>query len=334
MFKNAMAFGQKILFKIGQKSPEILLVAGVLGVATGFVLAAVKSSEVKQVVEETKEDFEDLKQAEESGEIRKKSKPLYVARIIGRFFIKFCKAMGPAVGIELAGIGFIVWSYSIKQKRYLGALSTIDLLSASFAEYRKRVREDAGDDKDFEYLTGAKKTIVKKIIQHDDGTTEEVESEEFVVDDESKKGYNNLYGRFFDEFNNPGGNWTKDPYSNSNFLQNVEKHATWVLKTRGWLFLNEVYAMLGYEPTWYGGIVGWLRDGELNGVPVTGEVSFRCKDIYSRYPTERSYFLDINCDGVIIDELRTRERVRETANKRMQEMVRKAWKQEVEGAHS
>lgn len=337
MLKEAIAtaktVGKKLIFKASQKSPEILLVAGLVGVAAGFVMAAVESPKVKQVVEETKAELEDVTKLEEANDIPKSKRFQHVMKVIVKGVWKFIRVFGAAIGIEAAGIGFIIWSYAIKQKRYLGALSTVELLTSSFAAYRKRVVADAGEDKDFEYLTGTKKKLVKKIIEHEDGTTETIKEKEFTAEEIPSQPGENLYGRFFDEFNNPGGNWTKSPLSNAAWLKAVEKQANYILESRGWLYLNELYMMLGYEPTWYGGIVGWLKEGEINGIPVAGHISFRCKDIYKTNPTERSYFLDFNCDGVITDELRTRDKVKSLANKRMQEMMQKAWKAELAGVN-
>ena len=82
-----------------------------------------------------------------------------------------------------------------------------------------------------------------------------------------------------------------------------ENYANDLLKTRGHLFLNEVYDMLGIPRTQAGQIVGWVYD-EKNPVG-DNFVDFGILDLYDEKKREfvngyeRTILLDFNVDGEI-----------------------------------
>lgn len=65
------------------------------------------------------------------------------------------------------------------------------------------------------------------------------------------------YARFFDE-SCPG--WSNDSEANLTFLKMQEQYATEKLRAQGYLFLNDVYDMLGMPRTKAGQVVGWIYD--------------------------------------------------------------------------
>lgn len=67
------------------------------------------------------------------------------------------------------------------------------------------------------------------------------------------------YARFFDE-DSPV--WTKDVEHNQMFLKYQENYANEKLRACGYLFLNEVYEMLGIPKTAAGQRAGWVYCGE------------------------------------------------------------------------
>ena len=80
------------------------------------------------------------------------------------------------------------------------------------------------------------------------------------------------------------------------FLKRNERYANDILRTRGYLFLNEVYDMLGLPRTVAGQIVGWRYDEHKT-------VSF---NIYSKDNSDfvngyrHEALLDFNVDGNIL----------------------------------
>ena len=80
--------------------------------------------------------------------------------------------------------------------------------------------------------------------------------------------------------------------------------ATERLKRNGYLFLNDVYEMLGFPKTKEGQVAGWIYDEENpigDNVVDFGIYNLTCKkniDFVNGY--ERSIVLDFNIDGDIL----------------------------------
>lgn len=99
------------------------------------------------------------------------------------------------------------------------------------------------------------------------------------------------YSRFFDENNQL---WMKANVVNRFTLNNQRKYIYDLLVTRGYLFLNEAYDMLGFSRTKNGQLVGWTyKEGMTVG------------DIYMIYRRGESfvYLLDFKPQGIILDEI-------------------------------
>lgn len=92
-----------------------------------------------------------------------------------------------------------------------------------------------------------------------DISTEEVEKEtEAVVGIEKK--ILELHSMFAKVFDSECAAWTKDQEFNLAFLKQQEDYFNNVLRIRGYVFLNEVYAALGIPRTKLGQIYGWVYD--------------------------------------------------------------------------
>lgn len=109
------------------------------------------------------------------------------------------------------------------------------------------------------------------------------------------------YARFFDE---SSPYWHSDPEYNLMFLRIKQENANARLKSQGYLFLNDVYAMLGIPRTKSGQLVGWVYDSEnVNG---DNYVDFGLYDENNRQfvnEFKRSILLDFNVDGLIFDKI-------------------------------
>ena len=110
------------------------------------------------------------------------------------------------------------------------------------------------------------------------------------------------YARFFDD---GCDNWQKDSEHNLWYLKQQQNYANEKLKINGYLFLNEVYDMLGIPRTKAGQIVGWYYDEkdptrdnyvDFGIYDVTKEAN---RNFVNGY--ERTILLDFNVDGPIYD---------------------------------
>lgn len=66
--------------------------------------------------------------------------------------------------------------------------------------------------------------------------------------------------RLYDKFNPNWQNYYKK--RNAFFVQSVQMHVNHLLKVRGYVFLNDIYDLLGFERTIEAGMVGWIWGSE------------------------------------------------------------------------
>ena len=175
------------------------------------------------------------------------------------------------------------------------AYATID---RSFKEYRGRVVERFGKELDRELRYNIKAQEIEEKTVDKDGN-ETIEKKTISVVDP------NMYSDYARIFDNGSMGWTKDPEYNLMFLKLQQNQANDRLRAQGYLFLNDVYDMLGIPRTKAGQIVGWVYDEEN---PVGDNfVDFGIYDIYNEKACdfvngrERSIVLDFNVDGNILD---------------------------------
>ena len=110
------------------------------------------------------------------------------------------------------------------------------------------------------------------------------------------------YARFFDETN---PNWTKNAEYNIFYLIAQQNYANDMLKARGYLFLNEVYDMLGMPRTKAGQLVGWVyKENNTDGDNYVNFGIYRTEH-NAKYLNgfENSVLLDFNVDGPIFDKI-------------------------------
>lgn len=129
---------------------------------------------------------------------------------------------------------------------------------------------------------------------------EEAEKEIMKMDEGDDRFMVSCYAKVFDE---RSPQWLPDSEYNLTYLTMQQQYATQKLKSSGYIFLNEVYEMLGLPKTKAGQVVGWLYD-EKNPIGdncVDFDIySIRNADFINGY--KNSVLLDFNVDGVILDK--------------------------------
>lgn len=293
----------RVGFQIKKHSPEILLVTGITGVVTSAVMACKATTKVDAIVEESKKSINMIHEGMEAGNIcdveyteEDGKKDLAIVYI--QTGVKFAKLYGPSVLLGLTSIGCILASNNIIHKRNVALSAAYTAIDRSFKGYRSRVIERFGESMDRELRYNIKTQEVKEtVVDEETGKKKTVKSTVSVVDPNTYSDY----ARFFDEY---CAGWTKDAEYNLMFLRQQQNYANELLKSRGHLFLNEVYDMLGIDRTKAGNIVGWVYDEEH---PVGDNfVDFgiyvldneKARDFVNG--RERSILLDFNVDGDIL----------------------------------
>ena len=293
-------------FQIKKHSPEILIVAGIAGVVTSAVMACKATTKINDILDQTKEEVGKVNDALDNEKISedvysKEDAKKDLAIIYIQTGVKLAKLYGPSLILGALSITSILASNNILRKRNVALAAAYATIDNSFKEYRSRVIERFGKDLDRELKYNIKAKEISETTVDENGKETTVTKTVPVVESEEPSDY----ARFFCE---GCAGWTKDPEMNLVFLKQQQNWANELLKTRGHLFLNEVYDMLGIERSKAGQVVGWVYD-ETNP-NCDNYVDFGIYDIYNERKRafvngwERSILLDFNVDGDIYSLLR------------------------------
>lgn len=293
-------------FQIKKHSPEILIVAGIAGVVTSAVMACKATTKINDILDQTKEEVGKVNDALDNEKISedvysKEDAKKDLAIIYIQTGVKLAKLYGPSIILGALSITSILASNNILRKRNVALAAAYATIDNSFKEYRSRVIERFGKDLDRELKYNIKAKEISETTVDENGKETTVTKTVPVVESEEPSDY----ARFFCE---GCAGWTKDPEMNLVFLKQQQNWANELLKTRGHLFLNEVYDMLGIERSKAGQVVGWVYD-ETNP-DCDNYVDFGIYDIYNERKRafvngwERSILLDFNVDGDIYSLLR------------------------------
>ena len=297
----------KVGFELKKHSPEILVTAGVVGTVATTVMACKATTKAGDILDEFNSNMDDINKVVEMGkeeyteDVMKKD----IAIVYIQTGVKFAKLYAPSVALGALSITSILAGHNILRKRNVALAAAYATIDKSFKEYRGRVVERFGKELDHELRYNIKAKEFEE-VQTDDKGKEKVVKNTVQV---SELNEISDYAKFFDEGCN---GWTKDPEANLLFLKKQQTYANNRLKANGYLFLNEVYEMLGIPRTKAGQVVGWIYD-EKNpvgdnyvdfGIYDTNKNSNWAnanKDFVNGY--ERSILLDFNVDGDILNNI-------------------------------
>ncbi len=288
--------------KVRKHSPEILAGVGVVGVIASTVMACKATTKLSDVLEESKEQLDKIKEVatdpayEEKysqDDAKKDTTITYV-----QTGVKVAKLYAPSVILCAGSLGCLLASNNILKKRNAALSAAYMTVDKSFKEYRKRVADRFGEEVEKEIRYNIKAKEVTTVDENGNEVTETVK----VMDETDDPNTYSDYARFFDE---SCAAWQNDAEYNLTFLKAQQQYANDLLKSRGRLFLNEVYRMLGIDETKAGQVVGWV----YNPDNPTGDnfVDFgiynmqreRVRAFVNGY--EPNILLDFNVDGVIWD---------------------------------
>lgn len=299
-------------FKIQKKSPEILIVVGIVGGITSAVMACVATTKAGKIVDDTKVALDDCHEAMETGMTKagetyseqdcKKDTTLIVVQT----GIKFVKLYGPSVALGALSITSILASHNVMKKRNVAIAAAYAAIDKSFKDYRSRVMERFGEQVERELRYGIKAQEVERTVKDENGNEQQVKETVNVLPHGIDPTKYSPYARMFDE-THPDWRDDRDSHDpnerNRFYLLARQSQANDMLQAKGHLFLNEVYDLLGFRRTKAGASVGWIYDLEH---PIGDNfVDFGIFDIYKSKARdfvngdEPAIMLDFNCVGDI-----------------------------------
>lgn len=294
----------KAKFKVKKHSPEILVVAGVIGTVTSAVMACRATTKLSKILDEAKETEIVFSEGMESGYIADQEyteedgkKDLRITKV--QTGLKVVKLYAPAVILGGLSITAMLTSNNILRKRNVSLAAAYAAVDKSFKEYRGRVKERFGEELDKELRYNIKAKEIEEVVKDEKTGKEKVQKKIVNVSDFDDC---SEYAKFYDC---GCTGWTKDPELNLMFLRKQQDFLNDRLKAEGYLFLNDVYDALGIQKTKIGQIAGWVYD-EKNPVG-DNYIDFGIYDTHReanrRFVNglERTILLDFNCDGDILD---------------------------------
>lgn len=284
--------------KAQKNAPQMLFVGGTVGVVVSGVLACRATLQLEAVLDEAAEARDEARRVRQDHPDRYSETALRsdMTKLYVRHALAVTKLYGPSIVVGGASIAMLVKSNSILRKRNAALTAAYTSLQTAFMDYRARVREELGEEKDREFLHG------KHEVTEYSSNGKKVKK--FKAGDENK----NPYSFVFDETNI---NWSKNHDYNVVFLRGVQNMANDRLRSNGHVFLNEVLSDLGMKHTKAGACTGWVYepkweddeqgDGFVDFGIFTDSTNSQIHDFL--VGLEGGVWLDFNVDGNILDRI-------------------------------
>lgn len=273
-----------------KNSPKVLFGAGIVGMVGSTVLACRATLKMDEVLEEAKGKMDTARTLQhENYSDLDRSRDITLIRL--QTGTKIVKLYAPAIILGGVSIAALTRSHNILNRRNAALTAAYAALEKGFDEYRARVIEKYGEDQDRDFRYGTQQVEVtdekgkKKIVKR-------------VSTDEPS-----IYARFFDY---GSSSWSKEPEYNLMFLHCQQNYANDLLRSRGHVFLNEVYDMCGIPRSKAGAVVGWVlsKNGETDNFVNFGVFDGKtqvARDFVNG--NEGAILLDFNVDGIIYDKI-------------------------------
>jgi hypothetical protein len=208
--------------------------------------------------------------------------------------LKITKLYAPAFAVGVVSVACLTGSHVILTKRNVALTAAYAAVDKAFKEYRGRVVDELGHNKDEEFRYG----VVEKEIAVDTDQGVAVKTVKIVNKDNKSDPYSFLFDR------DTSQNWSPTPAYNLMFLKAQQSYANDLLNGRGHVFLNDVLDMLGIPRTKHGAITGWVKGGSGDGYVDFGILSGNTYE-GQRFLNgdEKSVWLEFNVDGPIYDQI-------------------------------
>lgn len=285
-------FTGKAALVLKKHSPEILVFLGIGGTVTGAVMACKATRKLDDVLADHTERVETAKKQDPDN---KKE----LTKAYAHTGVQLMKLYGPSFTVGALSVSSILAGNNILRKRNVALAAAYAAVDQGFKDYRGRVVERFGAETDNELRHNLHKEKIEETVEDENGKKKKVRREITVAGD----GAPSDYARFFAKGEAKAAE-INDDY-NLLFLKSQQELANHILRAKGFLFLNDVYEMLGIDPSIPGQMVGWVYDKNdaANG---DNYVDFRIQEVYRKNSDEpgdyrKVFLIDPNVDGGILE---------------------------------
>lgn len=300
MVASATKMFNKVAFKLRKNAPEIMVVSGVVGGVVSAVLACKATTKAQDILNEAKDQVDKVHEVLNDSEgyieeYTEQDSKKDLALIYVQTGIKLFKNYAPAIGLGAVSIAGILGGHNILRKRNIALAAAYTTIDQAFKDYRGNVIEHFGEsvDKQMRYNLKAE-TITEKVEDPETGKKKTVKKDVLIPQGD---GIHSGYARMFDQGNYA---WENDAQLNRAFLSSQEEFANQKLRAQGYLFLSDVYKVLGFRDDRASHCVGWVFDEDNPKGDNYVSFGFRDNPEFMN-GHEPSVILDFNVDGPILD---------------------------------
>ncbi|AXQ61288.1 hypothetical protein SEA_LIBERTYBELL_47 [Streptomyces phage LibertyBell] len=282
---------------VKEHSPVLLAGLGIAGVVATAVLAGRATLKASAVLQEAEENLKSVEQDDKNPVDVEKS--VFSTQV--KTAIEIAKIYAPTVIMGTVTVLSFMGSVKILRARNAAISAAFAATNTAFNNYRERVVADQGEGKDREYMYGG--TEMEIVEEGPNGP--ETRTVTAVDAQDIKDGkIGSPYAKVFDETNI---NFSRIPGRNSDFIQGQMLWANDLLNSKGIVFLNDVYELLGFERTEAGQRVGWVKGSQEGDSYITFGLwesgVFQGKEWLLRHD-HQSVVLDFNVDGEVAQLLK------------------------------
>lgn len=295
--------------KVKAKSPEILMVVGAVTFVGTVVVACKQTLKAEEILDEHErrlKDIEDVKElAKETPESvsypeseERKDRAIAVLHT----GCSFAKLYAPAILLGAVSITCFGASYGIMKKRNVALSVAYTTLSEAFTEYRKRVKDDLGEEADEQFRYGCKRVKKASVVGKDEAGNDIVTEKEDVDTVPWDEGDGMLDNAVFLFAPETSKYYQPSEVLNDTAISIARNNLQIDFDINGHLFLNDALKALGLREVSYGQLVGWIKG---IGDPY---IDFRTKKVYRPVKDRPGYFecvyeFDFNTCGTMWDKI-------------------------------
>lgn len=278
-----------------KNAPTLAIGAGVFGLVGAVYLSGKAAIKTQDILAEHREEMKQEDDAYEEvivirqddpeacPEVTEKTHNAAKLSISMQTGVKVLKAYGPTLAVAGLSIVAIVYGRNIFQKRLTSLAAALQITTATLERYRTAVAEETGEEKEAEIYKSATMKHLERMANQID-SLEEAHSARNKVS-------RTAFARWFDQSNSM---WTNQPGENRFLIANSQNYFNDILHRRGYVFLNEVYTHLGFQPVPEGQTMGWVRNSDF---PDT-VIDF---DVFNSQSSESRAFVNDLTPNVLLD---------------------------------
>ena len=263
----------KAALKLSANAPHIMVGVGVVGVVAAGVMACKQTMHAHhrhaQAISERTRIRAFVEKNPESDEAKTLKRDIFGSYV--REARDMAVIYGPALSVAAVSLACIVGGHFKLNNRYIATTAALNTANSKLAAVEEKLVDEFGAEKASEVMQESAKEVISP----------------------------DAYGRWYSRETTK--NYGDTVEYNVFTVRMVQNYWNDILRSRGYVFLNEVYKDLGLAPTKAGQVVGWLYSGDERA---DGYIDFGLDTFYSDLSTvdyDQGIFINPNVDGPILN---------------------------------